>query len=108
MKQAFKDGDGLNFHGDRKPRPVVEPPPWKKPILQKGGKALGVLKEMGIFDVRPEWGPPFEAWKISPLTDRPVMLLKYSEKDGYLIEIANVKVFKPEATDEDMRQRLTR
>eukprot|EP00973_Karenia_brevis_P044492 6163505-Karenia_brevis.AAC.1 len=106
MKEILQERADLRFHGSTMPRPVVEPPPWKRPFLSHGGKALGILEEFKISEVDPQGPPAFEAYKTHSTTGRPLLLLRWTTGGGYKIEEGNIKIFNPELDAAQLHRRL--
>ena len=84
----------------KKPRFVVEPPPWKQPLLRAGGKMLSALAMEGIrFEVtKTEWNYPLSIYYTGGpnANRRPELMCTYNAKvdkwacmDGVLSSISN-------------------
>ena len=60
----------------------VQAAPWRKPLHQKGGKAIRVLKKHGADhdSLKPEFGPPIRIYKVEGGVDNRRELLKYDTK----------------------------
>lgn len=108
MNGLFSSDQDLNFRESKIPRAVPEPPPWKKPFINHGGKALGILEESGISGLDPQWGPPaFEAYKAHPSTSRPLLIVRWTQTGGYTLEDQHIRLFDHDFDIEQVRKKLT-
>ena len=77
------------------PRVVIEVPPWKKPMMAAGGKALSVFEKFGFKDLKADWNPPVKIYSLPPGSeDRPVLLGVFDDSKWRLKE-ANMRALVP-------------
>jgi hypothetical protein len=100
IDQAIAEtGDGLKVKG-RAPRCTMEAPPWKKPFLNAGGKALGVLQRLGVpaAELKPEWGMPLKIRGQKAGWARPKLLLSFHASSEWAVQEGHLQEFLPTAT----------
>ena len=77
------------------PRVVIEVPPWKKPMMAAGGKALSVFEKFGFKNLKADWNPPVKIYSVPPGNeDRPVLLGIFDDSKWRLKE-GNMRALVP-------------
>ena len=77
------------------PRVVIEVPPWKKPMMAAGGKALSVFEKFGFKNLKADWNPPVKIYSVPPGNeDRPVLLGIFDDSKWRLRE-GNMRTLVP-------------
>ena len=92
----------------------VEAPPWKRPYIRAGGKALGVFQKRGVSKelLQPDWKAPFRLYhKPAPAQQiprpRPQLLAQWKQDGGSTLFATAVTALLPEVRLEELHSELT-
>ena len=95
--------DTMNIN-NKKPRFVVEPPPWKVPLLRAGGRMLSALSREGVpFEAtKTEWNYPLTIYLIKD-AERPRKICAYDAKtDTWQCDEETIKIISVHLTGEQL------
>ena len=89
VMDILAESNALDINGV-KPRVVVQAPEWKQPIIKAGAKAMGLLQQWGVENLKTQWTMPMQVyWE--PVNARPLLLVEFSEKAGWSVHEGNLK-----------------
>ena len=99
--------EGKCFINDIEPRAVLEPSPVMKPLIDQGGKALGLLERKGVAkgSMLPEWGPPVRIFD-NRNPDSPICICEYDASQGWTVHGEAFQVLLPDDNPEDFKAAL--